>query len=72
MLLPIGTKVNVTSSMNVRAAFHIISMRGAGDAQAEIQELADGIREIIREQMPITTRIWEENRSAIERQRLSP
>lgn len=72
MLLPIGTKVNITSSMNVRAAFHIISMRGAGDAQAEIQELADGIRSILEERMPISMSIWNENQTAIQRQRLSP
>lgn len=72
MLLPIGTKVNITASMNVRAALHIISMRGAGDAQAEIQELADGVRDVLEEHMPTTMRIWNENQKAIERQRLSP
>jgi thymidylate synthase ThyX len=47
-------------------------MRGAGDAQAEIQELADGVRDVLEEHMPTTMRIWNENQKAIERQRLSP
>lgn len=72
MLLPIGTKVNITASMNLRTAFHIVSMRGAGDAQAEIQELADSIREVMDEHLPTAMKIWNENKTAIERQRLSP
>jgi thymidylate synthase (FAD) len=72
MLLPIGTKVNITSSLNVRTALHIVSMRGAGDAQAEIQHLSDGIREILEEQMPTTMEIWNDKQRAIERQRLTP
>lgn len=72
MLLPIGTKVNITASMNLRTAFHIVSMRGAGDAQAEIQELADGIREVMDKHLPTAMGIWNENKAAIERQRLSP
>jgi thymidylate synthase (FAD) len=72
MLLPIGTKVNITASMNLRTAFHIISMRGAGDAQAEIQELADGIRSVVEDNLPTAMRIWNENEAAIQRQRLSP
>lgn len=72
MLLPIGTKVNITSSMNVRTALHIVSMRGAGDAQAEIQHLSDGIREVLEERMPTTMAIWDDKQRAIERQRLTP
>ncbi len=72
MLLPIGTKVNITASMNLRTAFHIVSMRGAGDAQAEIQELSDAIKDIMKENLPTAMRIWEDNESAIQRQRLSP
>lgn len=72
MLLPIGTKINITASMNIRAALHIVSMRGAGDAQAEIQELSDGIRDVLEDELPTAMSIWNENENAIQRQRLSP
>ncbi len=72
MLLPIGTKVNITASMNMRTAFHIVSMRGAGDAQAEIRQLAQGIEDVMREHLPIAMDVWDKKQNAIERQRLSP
>lgn len=71
-VLPIGTKVNVVASMNLRTAFHIISMRGAGDAQSEIRTLAQLLENIVEEVAPLAYATWKENRRAIERQRLSP
>lgn len=40
MGLPIGTRVNGTMSMNLRHLLHILDIRGAGDAQGEINFLA--------------------------------
>lgn len=72
MVLPIATKVNVVASMNLRTAFHIISMRGAGDAQSEIRELAGHIERAVAEVAPLAYKTWKENRRAIERATLSP
>jgi thymidylate synthase (FAD) len=72
MVLPIGTKVNITASMNVRTAFHILHMRGAGDAQSEIRDLSQGIERVLEENMPTVMDVWNENQQAIQRQRLNP
>lgn len=74
MVLPIGTKVNITVSMNMRAFFHILNMRGpkAGDAQAEIGQIAEGMKEEVRKVAPLIMDVWDSNRDAIARQRLSP
>ena len=72
MVLPIGTVVNIVASMNARTALHIISMRGAGDAQWEIRGIADGLAAVMRDWMPVTMDIWDNNKMALERQRLSP
>ncbi len=72
MLLPVGTHVNVTMSMNVRSAFHVLNMRGAGDAQWEIRSLSEQIEELLAEHLPVSMGIWREKRTALQRQRLSP
>lgn len=72
MLLPIGTHVNVTCSLNVRAALHVLNIRGAGDAQSEIRALSQGIEDLLAEHLPITMDIWRSKRVAIQKQRLAP
>jgi len=71
-VLPNGIKVNVTMTVNARTVFHLIVMRGSGEAQAEIQRLADSIKEEMRTVMPRAIEIFEDNRQSIERQKLSP
>lgn len=45
-VLPEGTKVNVVVSMNLRTLLHIVNMRGKGDAQWEVRQLADIMKEV--------------------------
>jgi len=54
MLLPIGTKVNLTFSMNARAVMHLLDMRLKADAQWEIRNLSERVLETCLEWMPIT------------------
>lgn len=72
MVLPNGIMCSVTGTMNLRTALHIISMRGAGDAQSEIRELAQHIEDALKVVAPMVHKIWTENQRAIERQKLSP
>jgi thymidylate synthase (FAD) len=61
MCLPIGTKVNMTFSMNARAIMHLLDMRLKADAQWEIRELARRVLEESKEWMPYTFERFEEN-----------
>ena len=60
MLLPIGTKVNLTFSMNARALMHLLNMRMKGDAQWEVRELSETVLEEAKEWMPYTFDRYEE------------
>lgn len=44
-VLPTGTKVNLTVSLNARALLHILNMRSKADAQGEIRELSEVVEE---------------------------
>jgi len=61
MLLPIGTKVNLTFSMNARAIMHLLDMRLKADAQWEIRELSSRVLEECLEWMPHTFERYEDN-----------
>ena len=54
MLLPIGTKVNMTFSMNARSLMHLLDMRLKADAQWEVRELSRRVLEEARDWMPFT------------------
>jgi thymidylate synthase (FAD) len=54
MCLPIGTKVNMTFSMNARALMHLLDMRLKADAQWEVRELSRRALEEAKEWMPVT------------------
>ena len=54
MLLPIGTKVNMTFTMNARAIMHLMNMRLKADSQWEIRELSKRVLEECKEWMPYT------------------
>ncbi|PSP18451.1 thymidylate synthase (FAD) [Halobacteriales archaeon QH_10_67_13] len=53
-VLPIGTKVNMVMTVNVRMLMHIADMRAAGDAQWEIRRMTERILELAAEWCPIT------------------
>lgn len=60
-ILPIGTKVNLTMTMNARTVLHIQNMRNAADAQWEARELSQKLFEEFEEWMPYTTRLYEQH-----------
>jgi len=60
MLLPIGTKVNLTFSMNARSLMHLLDMRLKADAQWEIRELSRRVLEEAQAWMPYTFERYEE------------
>jgi thymidylate synthase (FAD) len=51
--LPIGTKVNLTMTMNLRTLAHIINLRKKANAQWEIRELTEKVVEKARPYAPI-------------------
>lgn len=61
MLLPIGTKVNLTFSMNARALMHLLDMRLKADAQWEIRELSKRCLEEAKDWMPYTFERYEDH-----------
>jgi len=60
MILPLGTQINGTMSANLRSFFHLIDMRLAGDAQAEIRELARQVKDELHEWAPISMEVYDE------------
>ncbi len=61
MILPIGTKVNIVATMNVRTLLHIADMRAAGDAQKEIRDMTEELLEIAEDWCPIGIGYYREN-----------
>jgi len=59
MVLPLGMKINGTMSANLRAYFHLIDMRLAGDAQAEIRELARKVKDELADWAPLSMDVYE-------------
>lgn len=57
-LLPIGTTVNLTVSGNARSFMHLWNIRGAGDAQAEIRQLTEMMKDELMQWMPLTYEIY--------------
>jgi thymidylate synthase (FAD) len=60
MLLPLGTRVNMTFSMNARAVMHLLDMRLKADAQWEVRNLSRRVLEECKEWMPYTFEKYEE------------
>lgn len=52
--LPIGSKVNITTTMNARTLLHIADMRAQPEAQWEVTELMDEMLDLAEEWMPYT------------------
>lgn len=61
MVLPLGTKVNLSFSANARSLMHIIDMRAAGDAQWEAIDFAEQVLEEAHEWAPLTFELYEEH-----------
>lgn len=61
MVLPIGTKVNLTMTINLRSLFHVIDMRHAGDAQDEIMQLAKKFMDEAEKVAPISMEEYREH-----------
>lgn len=61
MVLPIGTKINVCMSTNLRSLMHIADMRAAADAQWEIRDMTENVLDMAQEWAPITMTYYEEN-----------
>jgi thymidylate synthase (FAD) len=59
-VLPIGTKVNMVMTMNVRMLMHVADMRAAADAQWEIRELTEEVLDLAAEWCPLTFEYYEE------------
>lgn len=60
MVLPVGSRVNGTMTVNTRSLMHILDMRAAGDAQWEIRRVAEQMMERVSEEMPITFGLYKE------------
>jgi thymidylate synthase (FAD) len=58
-VLPIGTKVNMVMSMNVRMLMHVADMRAAADSQWEIREMTERVLDLAAEWCPITFEYYE-------------
>ncbi len=71
MGLPIGTRVNATMTMNLRHLLHILDIRGAGDAQGEINYLAYQMAKETEKAMPRVMEIYFDE-MYMRKNRLSP
>jgi thymidylate synthase (FAD) len=70
-VLPIGTKVNIVMSMNVRMLMHVADLRAAADSQWEIREMTEEVLEFAAEWCPITFEYYRENMKG-RKNRLAP
>lgn len=61
LVLPIGSKVNITMSLNARMLMHVADMRAAADAQWEIRELTEEVLSLAAEWCPHTFAYYNEN-----------
>lgn len=71
MVLPIGAKVNIVMTVNVRTLLHIADMRAAADAQAEIREMTEELLEESEEWCPVGLSVYREEMQG-RKNRLSP
>lgn len=60
-ILPIGTKVNGTLTINARMLLHIEDMRNKANAQWEIRELTQQVHDEFESWMPMTAHLYEEH-----------
>ncbi|WP_231189207.1 FAD-dependent thymidylate synthase [Haladaptatus sp. DYF46] len=70
-VLPIGTKVNLVMTLNVRMLMHVADMRAAADSQWEIRELTEEVLAKAAEWCPLTFAYYEEKMQG-RKNRLAP
>lgn len=63
MVLPEGTLINLTMSVNARSLMHVLDMRLPPNAQWEIRDLCEKLLALAEEWMPATFRWYRENRA---------
>jgi len=59
-ILPLGTRVNIVMSGNLRTFMHVLNMRGKANAQWEIRELTELVSDELQEWAPRTYRYFDE------------
>lgn len=69
--LPIGTKVNIVMTLNLRALLHIADMRAQGDAQKEIRDMTEELLERASDWSPFVVDYYREQLQN-RKNRLSP
>jgi len=57
-ILPEGTMVNLTMTVNLRTVMHIANLRAKADAQWEIRELTEQLLELAEDVAPYTIEAW--------------
>ena len=60
--LPVSTYSKMVWKSNLHNTWHFLGLRLDPHAQQEIREYAEAMRDIMREQLPMLMRIWEETR----------
>jgi len=60
MMLPIGTTVNLTMTLNLRTLFHVANLRVKANAQWEIRELTEQLLDEARNWAPISMTLFDE------------
>jgi thymidylate synthase (FAD) len=60
MMLPIGTKVNLTMTLNLRTLFHVANLRAKANAQWEIRSLTEQLLGEARNWAPISMALFDE------------
>lgn len=57
-VLPVGTYTSYYATTNLHGWFHFIGLRSAPNAQWEIRQVSDQIRDDLRELFPLATTAW--------------
>lgn len=61
MIIPVGLYTQFYWTVNLRALFNFVNLRSAPNAQWEIQQYSNAIKEILKEKVPIAFKAFEDN-----------
>lgn len=61
-VLPHSTYSSLYFTLNLRSLFHFLELRLASNAQLEIRQYANIMRDLVRDHFPITMGVWEDIR----------
>lgn len=70
-VLPIGSKVNMVMTLNVRMLMHVADMRAAADSQWEIRRMTEQVLDLAAEWCPLTFEYYNEQMKG-RKNRLAP